>query len=201
MQSNPRPLDRIASWQTIHGLTPDVIDNWYKLLKVYVIDPPYTQQSVRYIPQYTLFSEEKFVQMMEYRQAYITQLHMMLTQSLPGAVIQIRIPKNEKNTISTIAYNEYDRRSKANEYEPNDTNINLLEIVIGTSDSPLGISGTPYIYNITNPVYQNGPKIIFDTIVKLNSTMSGGRKKKRSTRNRRMKRRSTNKRRNRKQKA
>jgi len=94
-----RPLDRIASWQNIHGVTPEHMDNYYKKL---FLD---TQFASYQIPS-VLFSEDRYVKMMEFREKYIKRLHALLTERLPSeARVTIRIPAKPRSSIRASTYN------------------------------------------------------------------------------------------------
>jgi hypothetical protein len=81
----PRPLDQIADWADIHGVTPDIM-NYMLKLQISTRNASYT------IPD-ELFSEQYYVDQMKFRKPYITKLHALLTRLLPGSLITIRLTK------------------------------------------------------------------------------------------------------------
>lgn len=80
-----RPLDQIADWADIHGVTPDAIS---ALSQIIISSPFYTY----HIPD-QLFREQFYIDQMKFRKPYITKLHALLTERLPGSRIAIKLSK------------------------------------------------------------------------------------------------------------
>ena len=79
-----RPLDEIADWQDIHGITPHLVDMYGQL----IIETRVFSYGVPNI----FFTERHFIDVMKLRETYIKRLHSLLTERLPpGSNIKIHL--------------------------------------------------------------------------------------------------------------
>lgn len=86
-----RPLNNIANWQNVHGVTADRMNRIFK--KASIHSPIHT-----YLLDDRLFSEQDYVTLMQFRKNYIMKLHSLLKERLPPRpTINIRIPKRYIN--------------------------------------------------------------------------------------------------------
>ena len=85
------PLDRIRSWENIHGLNEYLLDHYSKINE----ETCFGGRTSRNNP---LFSKDRYVDLMIFRENYIKKLHAILKEKLEGCNILIHIlPK--MNTI------------------------------------------------------------------------------------------------------
>jgi hypothetical protein len=90
------PLDRIRNWEHIHGLNDYLLNRYSKLYKenafggVQKIDNP-------------LFSKEKYIESMIFREKYIKKLYTLLKEKLGECTIHIHVlPKYKISTTKSF---------------------------------------------------------------------------------------------------
>ena len=94
-----RPLDEIADWQDIHGITPHLVDMYGQL----IIETRVFSYGVPNI----FFTERHFIDVMKLRETYIKRLHSLLTERLPpGSNIKIHLTPSSSNHITASTYAE-----------------------------------------------------------------------------------------------